>query len=42
MKYSKEEILQMIREQHEKDLDSLIEWLDRNLPPFNRDKDESE
>jgi hypothetical protein len=31
MKYTKQEIIDMIREQHEKDLESLIEFLDRCL-----------
>ena len=31
MKYTKQEIIDMIREQHERDLDSLIDFLDRNM-----------
>ena len=34
---TKKEIIQKVREQHERDLESLLEFLDRNLPPFNSD-----
>lgn len=32
MKYSKQEIIDMIRDQHKKDLENLIDFLERALP----------